>query len=146
MFRINYKIIEEDFKEIEFITEEKIHYNFLVGNVSFFSFNTKIEMDWEWIPLLDIAYGLKMIVDKIKIDDSANEFFEFTENSETLEISKTGKQLKIVASFSPVAVETLFVDFESAAYDFHFHISKYILSNIFCEPPPILQKYLSLEL
>lgn len=146
MFRIEYKIITEQLQEIEYISDEEIRYDFLLGNVSLFSSNAEIEMEWEWIPLLDFAYCLQMIVSNLKANDSAKEYFEFTENAETLEFSKQRKKIKIVASFSSTVIETTFVDFEKAAHDFHLNISEYIRRSILGEPPSVLQKYLSVEL
>ncbi|SMP29210.1 hypothetical protein [Chryseobacterium profundimaris] len=146
MFRIEYKIITERLQEIEYISDEEIRYDFLLGNVSFFSFNAEIKSEWEWIPLLDFAYCLQMIVGDLKINDTAKEYFEFTENAETLGFLRQKEQLKIVASFSPAVIETTFTDFEKAVDDFHLNISKYIRKNILGEPPSALQKYLSIKL
>lgn len=145
MFKIDYKIRTEALEEIEYVSDEEVRYNFLLGNVSLLSSNTEIEMEWEWIPLLDFAYCLQMIVRNLKANNTGKEHFEFTENAETLEFSRQREQLKIVASFSSIVIETVFVDFEKAVYDFHFNISEYIRSGILGEPPSVLQKYLSLE-
>ncbi|MFC7526254.1 hypothetical protein ACFQRK_20000 [Parapedobacter sp. GCM10030251] len=146
MFRIEYKIITEQLQEIEYISDEEIRYDFLLGNVSLFSSHAEIEMEWEWIPLLDFAYCLQMIVSNLKANDTTKEYFEFTENAETLEFSRQREKLKIVASFSSTVIETTFVDFEKAVYDFHLNISEYIRRSILGEPPSVLQKYLSVEL
>ncbi|MDR1054492.1 MAG: hypothetical protein LBL90_01400 [Prevotellaceae bacterium] len=146
MFKVEYKIITEQLKEIEYISDEEIQYNFLLGNVSLLSANAKIEMKWEWIPLLDFAYCLQMIVSNLNANDTAKEYFEFTENAETLEFSKQREQLKIVASFSSRVIETTFLDLKKGVYDFHFNISEYIRSSILGKPPSVLRKYLSVEL
>lgn len=145
MFRIDYKIITEQLKELEYISDEEIRYNFLLGNVSLISSDAEIEMEWEWIPLLDFAYCLHMIVSNLKANDTAKEYFEFTENAETLEFSRQEEQLKIVASFSSTVVEAIFIDFEKTVYDFHFSISEYVRMNTSGELPRILQKYLVVE-
>lgn len=146
MFRIEYKIITEQLQEIEYISDEEIRHDFLLGNVSLFSSDAEIEMEWEWIPLLDIAYCLQMIGSNLKANVTAKEYFEFTENAETLEFSRQREKLKIVASFSSTVIETTFVDFEKAVYDFHLNISENIRRSILGEPPSVLQKYLSVEL
>lgn len=145
MFRMEYKIITGQLEELEHASDEEIRYNFLLGNVSLISSNSEIEMEWEWIPLLDFAYCLQMIVSSLKVKDTHKEYFEFTENAETLEFSKQGEQLKIVASFSSTVVEAIFADFEKAVYDFHFSISNYVRTNTSGELPSILQKYLAVE-
>jgi hypothetical protein len=146
MFRIEYKIITEQPEELEYISDEEIRYNFLLGNVSLISSNAEIEMEWEWVPLLDFAYCLQMIVRGLKVKDTAKEYFEFTENAEMLEFSRQGEQLKIVASFSSTVVEAIFTDFEKAVYDFHFSISEYVRTNTSGELPSILQKYLLVKI
>lgn len=145
MFNIKYEIISEQFNDVSNITEEEIQYNFLLGNLLLLTPNAEIEMEWEWIPLLDFAYCLKRIVSNLKINDTAKEYFEFTENAETLEFSRQREQLKIVASFSSSMVETTFADFEKAVYDFNISISEHIRRNISNELPSVLQKYLSVK-
>jgi len=145
MLRIEYKIITQYLGEIEDITDEEIHYDFLPGNVSLLSSNIAIEMEWEWIPLLDFAYCLKRIVSKLKTNDNTEELFEFTENAETLKFSKQQGSLKIFASFSSIIIETTYIDFEKAVYEFNINISKHIRKNISDNPKSILQKYLYIE-
>ena len=111
-------------------SDEEIRYGFLLGNVSLLSSNSEIKMGWEWIPLLDFTYCLQIIVNKLKINSIGKEYFEFTENAETLEFSRQREQLKIVASFSSIVIETAFADFEKAVYDVHFNISEYIRNGI----------------
>ena len=146
MFRIEYKIIQEQFIGIERMSDEEIRYNFLLGNLILFSPGTRIEMDWEWIPLLDFAYCLKEIVSNLKTNDYSKEYFEFTENAETLSFSRQREGLKIVASFSSTVIETTLIDFEKAVHDFHFSISEHIRRNISNKPPRVLQKYLAVEI
>lgn len=146
VFRIEYKIIAEQLEELEHLSDEEIRYNFLLGNVNLISSTAQIEIEWDWIPLLDFAYCLQMIVNKLKANGIAKEYFEFTENAETLGFSRQREKLKIVPSFSSVVIETTFVDFEKAVYDFHLNISEYIRRSILDTPPGVLQKYLSIEL
>ena len=143
MFKIDYKIITDQLEEIEQISDEEIHYDFFLGNVSLLSPDATIEMDWEWIPLLDFAYCMQRIVDNLKTNSIAKECFEFTENAETLDFLRKSEQLKIVGSFTSKTIETTFADFEKAIHDFHFSISAYIRRNKSSDPPTILQKYLS---
>ena len=145
MFNIKYEIISDQLNDVKGITEEEIHYNFLLGNLFLFTPKAEIEMEWEWIPLLDFAYCLKKVVSTLKISNIVKECFEFTENAETLEFSRQSEKLKIIASFSSIVVETTFADFEQAVFDFHISISEYIRGNISNDPPGVLQKYLSVK-
>lgn len=143
MFKIKYEIMSEQYKDVDTITEEDIQYNFLLGNLWLVTSDAEINMKWEWIPLLDFAYCLSRIVSYLKTNDSSKEYFEFTENVETLEFSKQRESLRIVASFSSTIIETTFADFERAVDDFNISISEYIRVNITNQPPNALQKYLS---
>ena len=145
MFRIKYKIITEQFEKIESISDEEIQYKFLLGNLSMFSTDAVIDIEWEWVPLLDFAYCLKGIADRLKAKKNNKDFFEFTENAETLEFIKEGEQLKIIASFTSTIITTTFLAFDEAVNDFHSHISKHIRTYLLTEPPIVLQKYLSAE-
>lgn len=142
MFNIVYKIIKEQFREIESMSEEDIRYSFLLGNITLVSSDVKIEMEWEWIPLLDFAYCLKEIKSNLKKNNSTKESFEFTENAETLEFIRKENELKISASFSSIIIMTDWDIFEKAVDDFHLNISIYIRSNISNKLSPILEKYL----
>lgn len=142
MFKIDYKIITNQLEELECISDEEIRYNFLLGNVSLISSEASIEMEWEWIPLLDFSICMRMIVSRLKEKVCETEFFEFTENAEKLEFSKQGKQLKILTTFTSKVIDTKFADFEKAIYDFHLSINEYIQTNTTTELSCILQNYL----
>lgn len=145
MFRIEYKIITERLEKIAHLSDEEVRYDFLMGNVSFLSSAAFIEMEWEWIPLLDFSYCLQMIVKGLKANDIAKEYFEFTENAETLGFLRQRERLRITASFSSIIVETTIRDFEKAANDFHLSISDHIRISVASELPTVLQRYLSIQ-
>lgn len=143
MFGIKYKIVEGSVENIEAIKDEEIHYNFLLGNVSFFTEDCSIDMDWEWIPLLDFAFCLSKILLSLSEKDLSKESFEFTESSETIEFSKVGGSIKILASFSPTEIITTLDEFEKAVNNFHLDISKYVREYILDdESQSNLEKYL----
>lgn len=144
MFRIEYTIIHCQFIGIEKMSDEEIRSYFLLGNVLLTSSDAKIEMEWEWIPLLDFAYCLKQIGSRLRDDDPAKDLFEFTENAETLKFFKHMEQVRIEASFSSRIIETTLGEFEKAVKDLHSGISEYIRKCISSEPPIVLQKYLSI--
>src|SRR5256885_7474594 len=129
MFRIEYKIVTEQFEEIEHISDEEIRYSFLLGNISLFSSDAAIEMEWEWIPLLEYAYCLKGIADSLKANNTTKGYFEFTENAEKLEFLRESEQLKIVASFSSTIIAMTLAEFEKVVNDFHSNISEHIRRN-----------------
>ena len=145
MFEVKYQIIHQNYDNFESISEIDIRYGFLAGSIILSTSDAKIEMEWEWIPLLDFAYCMKKIVSNLKTNGTSKEYFEFTENAETLEFLRCEKQLTISASFSPVIIITDWEIFEKAVNDFHFNIGAYIRNNTSDELPKVLQKYLSDE-
>jgi hypothetical protein len=142
MFRIEYQISSVLTEDLNNLTEDNIRYNFLPGDVCFFSDEEKIEMEWGWIPLLDFAFCLSNIADVLMSKDNANEYFEFTESAETIKFSKIGKQLKIIPSFSSNILNVSFIDFTTEVNIFHSKISKYIKGEIFKPLPQVLKKYI----
>lgn len=142
MFSIDYKITNNYSFETGAISDEEIRYDLLLGNVSFVDDANVIEMEWEWIPLLDFAYCLHEIVNNLKDNDT--EYFEFTENVDVLKFLKKDEYLEISSSFSTIIIDITFKDFENAVNIFHFNISDYIRKNISNDIPHVLQKYLKM--
>lgn len=126
MFYIKYEIISTSFDNIEAITEEEIQYSFLLGNVIFSSENKIINMEWEWIPLLDFSYSLFKITESLTSKERVSENFEFTESNETLEFFKNGNYLKITPSFSSDFIESTFNEFVVEVKNFYEIITNYI--------------------
>ena len=130
MFNIDFSIINASFDDLEVITEEELRYNFLLGNVVFNSANTSIDMQWEWIPLLDFSYSLFQIVKSLSYKENSFESFEFTESTENIKFMREGSILKILPSFSPNTLCITFDEFDNAVQTFHKKISMYIKENI----------------
>ena len=91
MYYIDYSIITASFDDLEVMTEEELRYNFLLGNVVFNSANTSIDMQWEWIPLLDFSFSLFQIVKSLSYKENSFESFEFTESTENIKFVREGK-------------------------------------------------------
>ncbi len=142
MFKISYEIIQENLSDVVTITEEQIHYDFLLGNVFFITEKAEIKMDWEWIPLLDFAFCLSNIGKSLSKKQSFKECFEFTESGEIIEFSSEKNRIKIISSFSSVQLEMSIEIFVKSIEDFHCKISKYVRNKFQCELPYILKKYM----
>ena len=142
MFEIKYKIVTENFNDINNITDEYIQYKFLLGSVSICMINDKIPMDWEWIPLLDFAYSLRNIVSLLKETKNDIEYFEFTESNETLNFAKFQNLIKITTSFSSIELIVSSEVFESEIILFHSRISNYVRRHVPNYIPENLEKYL----
>lgn len=61
MFEREFKVVSASFGNIDAITEEEVQYNFLPGSVSLSTENDKIEMELEWIPLLEFSFCLRKL-------------------------------------------------------------------------------------
>lgn len=108
MFYIKYNIIKPGFEKAGPLSEEEIHYDILLGNVKFEGDGKVIEMDWDWIPMLDFSYCLKEITKALGSKVQGSETFEFTESEATLIFSKDNDKIEIKPSFSS---ETMGLDF-----------------------------------
>jgi hypothetical protein len=143
MFSINYNIIRSGFEEIEFINDDQIRYDFLLGGVVFNTGDYKIFMDWDWIPLLDFSICLSDIVKNLSLNGLSNGLFEFTESAETIKFSRNNSVLKITCSFTEVVLDVSFKEFAEEIKRFNNEISIYIREHV--EPHKInntLNKYL----
>ena len=94
------------------------------------SANTSIDMQWEWIPLLDFSFSLFQIVKSLSNKENSFESFEFTESTENIKFVREGSTLKILPSFSPNTIYTTFDEFNNEVQTFHKKISVYIKENI----------------
>jgi len=143
MFRIEYKIVIDEPISFENLSVEDIQYNFLTGVVSLHSNDLVIEIDWDWIPLLDFAFSLQSILKSFQSRIIEKQIFEFTENDEVLMFSLKENGLNISASFSSIQLHTTLAEFEIGVREFHLRISDFVRSKVVGENiPDCLQKYL----
>jgi hypothetical protein len=130
MFKVDYNIIRGSINNIDIITDEELRYNSLLGNVVFSLGGVKIDMSWEWVPLLDFSFCLSEITTALQDQEEATECFEFTESTETLKFSKKGNILKILPSFSSNTIITQFDDFKKEVKKFRYDIISYIKGQL----------------
>lgn len=126
MFRIKYQIISKNLFNNQALSKEHLHYDIFLGNVQFLSIDREIKMNWEWIPIFDLAFCLQQISFALGNLPSGEEYFEFTENVETIIFSKNNCTLVIKTSFSSVILEVDFGEFKSEVYSFYNSIYKEI--------------------
>ena len=96
-----------------------------MGNVAVSLGAVKIDMAWEWIPLLDFLICLSKIANALQDKEQAIEYFEFTESAETLKFYKEGYIVQILPSFSSNMILTTFYDFNKAIKKFRDDIMSY---------------------
>lgn len=103
MFEISYYV--NKYSEGEVISREDLNYNFLLGGVIFKKGTTKIEMPWDWIPLLDFAYSMCVIINNLKKENIFKDTFDFTESNDSLSFFKECGLITIIPSFSENMVD-----------------------------------------
>ena len=74
-----------------------IHYNFMLGDVTFSVGDSDFSMHWGWVPILDFALSLKSLCQNI--GNSGHERFEFTESGEWIDFVLRGNSVDLASSY-----------------------------------------------
>jgi hypothetical protein len=96
-FSDTYKLTKIDYKIVDDLT---IRYNLFLGNVFLQKNSKKIDLNWEWIPLLDFAICLKSICLTFANKKILIKEFEFTESDDVLIFEKKINEIIITTSYS----------------------------------------------
>ncbi len=106
--------------------ESVLRYDVLLGDLILQVNGVDFSARWGWIPLLDLAYGLKDMGDEI-LTGEPEASFEFTESDAWLRFSRRGDAVEISASYVPqttvVEMRDLSTLLTSAAQDFFTRIA-----------------------
>jgi len=103
MFEVNYSISDTyrqqdvDYKSAD---DMSLRYSLFLGSLLLRTDDSKIDLDWEWIPLLDFASCFLSIYVNLLGKTDYRQQFEFTESDGTLLIDRKGEKVKISTSFS----------------------------------------------
>jgi hypothetical protein len=114
MFEIKYHLIEDIRFDISTLSSDSIRYNFCLGNLILSTSEHAIEMNWEWIPLLDFSLSISHIYNSFNSNHSSMEVFEFTESEERLFFKKDNEVVTIQASFSDCILSMSIDEFAAA--------------------------------
>jgi hypothetical protein len=79
--------------------EEDFRYRVVLGDLILEIGSKNFGTNWGWIPLIDLAAGLRQIVRKLQ-HSGRTETFEFTESESWLRFSRHGDQVIVTASYS----------------------------------------------
>jgi hypothetical protein len=114
----NVKAAHQDLGSVD---ETTLRYDVFLGDLVFQVNGVDFSARWGWIPLLDLAYGLKDMCDEI-VSGEPETTFEFTESDAWLRLSRRGDAVEISASYVPETTLTemreLCVSLTSAAREF----------------------------
>lgn len=141
MFKIEYYIIDEKVESVEMITEVSFRYNLFLGGVYFKMGVSTISMDWDWVPVLDMAICLNLIVKKMKNGFHEQEF-DFTESDSKIFFMLNNDRVQISTSFTPEVFHPTITEFEIAVREFNNNVFKQIgNANHNLKRNPIILKY-----
>lgn len=115
-------------------TDDDFRYALFTGDVVLESDDTKIELCWGWIPLLDFAYSLMYISNSLRTKKNALEPFEFTESDAILLFQKEKNVLTISTSFSSDKIQIDFSAFSCSIETFHSEL----ITKLSLEYPSLL--------
>ena len=80
--------------------EEDFRYRIALGDLILEIGSKNFGTNWGWVPLIDLAAGLRQIAKKLP-RSGRTETFEFTESESWLRFSRHGDQVIVTASYSP---------------------------------------------
>ena len=130
MFQIEYSTKDNLKEEVALLADEvSLRYSVFLGSIIFKFKTHKIDLDWGWIPLLDLAYSLVLISSNLLSKESAKEEFEFTESDGILLFEKKGDSIEITTSFSDESLMLSFNSFKKGVYSFYYELLSQIKNS-----------------
>lgn len=80
--------------------EEDFRYRVALGDLILEIGSTNFSTNWGWVPLIDLAAGLRHIAKELERPERT-ETFEFTESESWLRFTRHGDQVIVTTSFVP---------------------------------------------
>ncbi len=99
--------------------EMDLRYNMFFGSISLVRGISTIQLNWDWIPILDFALGVLSIYTKLSMNERGEVEFDFTESDERLIFERLSETIKITTTFSNEALEMTFEEFEQGCIKFY---------------------------
>jgi hypothetical protein len=93
--------------------EEDFRYRAVLGDLILEIGLKNFGTNWGWIPVIDLAAGLRHIARKLQ-HSSRTETFEFTESEAWLRFSRHGDRVIVTASYSPGEAQVEYARFVQA--------------------------------
>jgi hypothetical protein len=102
--------------DLERASETDLRYSVFLGDFILIINSVDFSARWGWIPLLDLAIGLK---DALKLLDARNESeFEFTESNAKLVFVRSGDSVLVEPSYSSARIEIQMSELQRALSSF----------------------------
>lgn len=124
MFKIKYTLssLYNTQDKFELFEEIDFHYNFLCGSLFLWNETLSIDIDWEWVPILDFAYFMMTI-----ILDKNDATFEFTESDMTIKFKFEDGSVQINPCWlNEKSLVIPLIEFEEVVRDFYSDLLDYI--------------------
>ena len=129
MVEIKYRFVEKYMDIVNVLDDIELRYELFLGSLWIENDDKSIAMDWGWIPLLDFAFCMHYISNRLNEEAKGEEIFEFTESDATITILRDEDQCELLTSLSGVRLKMSFAEFREAVRLFCQKVVDDILSN-----------------
>jgi len=126
MFQIKYifsNSYEQSDVSYDSIDDTALRYSLFLGSLSLEIKSSRIELDWEWIPLLDFAVCFLSFYLEFFGKNDLKKQFEFTESDGLLFVERVGSKISISTSYSDEKIEMSFDEFSSGVKSFYISLT-----------------------
>ena len=129
MFQIKYSFsnsYEQSDVNYDSVDDTEMRYSLFLGSLILETKSSKIELDWEWIPLLDFAVCFLSIYLELFGKNKFRKQFEFTESDGLLFVERIDDRMSISTSYSDETIEMSFNEFSSGIKNFYSRLTNEI--------------------
>ena len=121
MIHLDYKLNPDEIGNIEAAdlasaTPTQLDYYLFAGDVEFRVGDQVFDAAWGWVPILDFARTLYVIVHDLA--DGATDHLEFTESEETIDFHRSGSRVVVTASYGAAKADVELHELQDAAAAF----------------------------
>ena len=114
-------------------SESDLLYRVLLGDISVKADKNDFSATWGWIPIVDFAASLRLIVSELAKRDGVESTFDFTESDAALRFKRAGDAILISASYAPGEACVPLTEFTAAVESF----SRRVASELSQQFPPL---------
>src|SRR5258708_6528053 len=104
--------------ELASADETALRYYLLFGDIIFEVDGHDFSAKWDWIPIVDFAASLRLTVNELAENDTADSIFDFTESDATLRFKRDKEVVTVSADYAPGEARVSFEEFKSAVGNF----------------------------
>jgi len=125
--RIEYNFSNNNSTNIVEADEMTLRYYLFLGSIILKKDRGSININWDWIPLLDFALCLLEICRNLSIQTNGQQEFEFTESDAKLIFDKRLNKISVTTSFSNETLEISLEELQTVAKEFYKDVINDIL-------------------